>query len=114
MRSLTPFEQECAESLAFQLADFMCTSMPTLFGEPPESVVSFTLPFACALVRAEAKAARHQKHAKRYRRLQREVQEILRTEPDSLARLGQTVPFDATAWHTVLAPGPSRVALAGE
>ena len=53
MKPMTPLERDCAEALAFALADVMWTSMPSLFGEPPESVVAITLPFACALVRAE-------------------------------------------------------------
>jgi hypothetical protein len=108
MKPMTPLEQDCAEALAFALADVMWTSMPSLFGEPPESVVAITLPFACALVRAEAKAARNAKHARKYRKLQREVREMLRAEPDSRVRHGQvsqTVAFDPRQWHTALVPG---------
>lgn len=90
------------------MADAICTSIPSLFGDPPETVLSFTLPIACALVRAEAKAARSKKAAKKYRRIRREVRELLRTEPDRLAArpvLANTIPFDPEAWHTALRPG---------
>ena len=55
---MAPLEQECAEAVAFGLADEMIRVFPALIGEPPEFVVSFTLGIAAALVRAEAKAAR--------------------------------------------------------
>ena len=58
MKPMSALEQECAEGLAFALAHAMCTSIPSLFGDPPETVVSFTLAVACSLVRAKAKAAR--------------------------------------------------------
>jgi hypothetical protein len=112
---MTPLEQDCAEALAFALAEVMWTSMPSLFAEPPESVVALTLPFACALVRAESRAARNKKAAKKYRSLQREVGNMVRTEPDSPVRhgrLGQTVVFDPAAWHTALVPGLGHDAVA--
>jgi hypothetical protein len=111
---MTPLEQRCAESLAFALGDHLCTTIPALFGEAPESVVSLTLPIACALVRGESKAARNRKHARKYRKLQREVRELLRAEPDSPVHpgIGQTVPFDPDQWHTALVPGIGHECLA--
>lgn len=117
MRELTPRELDIAETLALALADAVCTRIPSLFGEPPEVVVGVTLPLACSLVRAEAKAARNRKHARKYRRLQREVREILRTQPESPVRvpdLGTTVPFDPEAWHCELRPGAGYQVLVGE
>ncbi len=82
--------------------------MPSLFAEPPEVVIGITLPLACSLVRLEAKAARNKKHAKKYRRVQREVRALLRTEPASpvpVSALSQTIAFDPGQWHAELRPG---------
>lgn len=108
MKPMPPLEQQCAENLAFALANLMVLEMPSLFGEAPVSVLTITLPFACALVRAEAKAARNRKHARKYRRLCREVNETLRTEDSTVVRprdLPGFAPFDASDWHVALVPG---------
>ncbi len=114
MRELTPREQEVAEALAFALADVFWQRMPSLFAEPPEVVIGITLPLACSLVRLEAKAARNKKHAKKYRRVQREVRALLRTEPASpvpVSALSQTIAFDPGQWHAELRPGAGHEAL---
>jgi hypothetical protein len=98
MRPLTLREQEIAESLALAVADAFCTRIPTLFGEPPEVVVAVTLPIANSLVRAEARAAKNKKHARKYRRMQREVRRLVKSEPETavgLPDLGATIPFNA-------------------
>ena len=84
MRPLTTSQQDIAGTLALALADAMCQRIPSLFAEPPEVIVGVTLPVAEALVRAEAKAARNRKQARRYRRLQREVRELLRARPGAV------------------------------
>jgi hypothetical protein len=114
---MTQLEQDLAEGLALALADVMFQHLPSLFGEEPGIVVAFTTPLACSLVRAQSKAARNKKHARKYRKLQREVGEILRTTPDSPVRhrqVGQTVEFDPSLWHTQLVRGGIRRAHAGE
>ena len=95
MRPLTTAEQDIAGTLALALADAFCQQIPALFAEPAEVVVGVTLPVAEALVRAEAKAARNRKQARRYRRLQREVRELLRV------RSGSAVPAGAEALEGV-------------
>ena len=108
MKPLTTRERDIAGSLALALADAMRLNLPSLFAEPPETLVAVLLPVAEALVRGEAKAARNKKHARKYRKLQRHVRAMLRTEPESLvpqADLRGTVPFDLNAWHTELRPG---------
>ena len=118
MRPLAAWEQDIAGSLALALADAMRLNLPSLFAEPPETLVAAMLPIAEALVCAEAKAARNKKHARKYRRLQREVRRMLRTEPESavpMADLRGTVAFDPNAWHTELRPGAGHdVVLAGD
>jgi hypothetical protein len=114
VRALTAREREVSESLAFALADVLWERMPCLFSEPPEVVIGFTLPLACSLVRAEAKATRNRKHAKKYRRLQREVRELLRTRPDAAvpaAILARAVGLDPACGRTALVPGAAAETL---
>jgi hypothetical protein len=83
MRPLTESELELSERLAFRLADLMLKSIPSLFAEPPEAVVSVTLPLATALVRAESKASRNSKKARRYRELLQEARAVVTAAPDA-------------------------------
>lgn len=114
VKPLSERDTEVAEHLALWLADAFCTAIPALFAESPETVVGLTLPIACSLVRAEAKARRNRKHARKYRALQAEVREMLRTQPDRAAGpavVAGTVPFDPGGWHTQLARGPGLESL---
>jgi hypothetical protein len=116
MKPMSQLEQDCAESLAFVLANFMVTELPALFAEDPAAIIAITLPVACALVRAEAKACRNRAHAKAYRRAVRKARALLRTEPDTavpLAVLAGTTSFDPGSRHAELRPGIGHELLAG-
>jgi hypothetical protein len=108
VKPLSQGDEELARVLALALTDAMVSAIPSLFGESPDAVVAVMLPIASQLVRYERKARRNRKAARRYRKLCRETGELLRTEDSALVRpevLPGTVPFDASEWHTALAPG---------
>lgn len=92
MKPLSLDQQEMAETLAFGLADVLMKQFPSLFTEPPEVVVGVTLPITQALVRAEAKAVRYKRDAKRWRAMGKQAR---RTAADPGPAPAQPVPVDA-------------------
>ena len=99
---------ELAERVAVALADDLQARIPAAFSAATDELLAVTWPLALRLVCLERKAKKNKKHAKAYRRVRREVRELLAVRATcpapQAAPAPWLVPYDPGDWRVALVP----------